>query len=68
MMAETTTGQSAFTSDPNRHRLTENELSLPSEIKSTHLLPDKKTCLILVNSFFDNASLLPHSAQMMAES
>lgn len=53
-MAETTTGQSAFTNDPYRHMLTENELSLPSETKNTHLLPDKKTCLIVVNCFFDN--------------
>lgn len=55
MMVETTRGPSTFTQEPLRHRIIENAFPLPSEIKCSHLLPEKTTCLVLVNSFFENA-------------
>ena len=57
-MVESTMGPSTFTTDPRRHRLTENTLELPPKQQMTHLLPDKPTAMVLVNSFFTNANLI----------
>ena len=57
MMVETTTGPSAFTADPQRHRITEATLSMPSNARLTHLLPDRDTALVLVDSFFASVSI-----------
>ncbi len=57
MIVETTEGPSPFTLDPERHRIKEPPFSLPSETELTHLLPEKQTALILVDSFFVNVSM-----------
>ena len=54
MIVETTAGPSPFTMDPERHRITETTLSLSPDTELTHLLPEKQTALILVDSFFVN--------------
>ena len=58
MMVESTMGPSTFTTDPRRHRLTENTLELRPKQQMTHLLPDKQTATVLVNAFFVNANLV----------
>lgn len=58
MMVESTMGPSTFTTDPRRHRLTENILELQPKQQMTHLLPDKQTTTVLVKSFFINANLI----------
>lgn len=57
-MIESTIGPSTFTTDPGRHRLTENALADPPKSQMTHLLPDKQTTYVLVNAFFVNANLI----------
>lgn len=57
-MVESTIGPSTFTTDPGRHRLTENALADPPKSQMTHLLPDKQTTYVLVNAFFVNANLI----------
>ncbi|KAF2092151.1 hypothetical protein K490DRAFT_18591, partial [Saccharata proteae CBS 121410] len=54
MMVENVAGPSAFTTDPRRHKITETPFSLPPSTSFTHLLPDKKTARVLVDSFFVN--------------
>ncbi|OMP87014.1 putative transcriptional regulatory protein C3C7.04, partial [Diplodia seriata] len=54
MMVENVAGPSAFTTDPRRHKITEIPFSLPATMRHTHLLPDKRTAYILVESFFIN--------------
>lgn len=54
MMVENVAGQSAFTTDPRRHKITEIPFSLPPTMRHTHLLPDTRTAYILVESFFVN--------------
>ncbi|KAL1392542.1 fungal-specific transcription factor domain-containing protein [Phyllosticta capitalensis] len=54
MMVENVVGPSAFTVDPRRHKITETPFSLPPNSRHTHLLPDKRTAYILVDSFFIN--------------
>lgn len=57
MIVETTAGPSQFTMDPERHMIMETPFSLPSDTELTHLLPEKRTALILVDSFFVNVSI-----------
>ncbi|KAK7615123.1 fungal-specific transcription factor domain-containing protein [Phyllosticta paracitricarpa] len=54
MMVENVVGPSAFTVDPRRHKITETPFSLPPNSRHTHLLPEKRTAYILVDSFFVN--------------
>ena len=58
MIVESTIGPSTFTTDPRRHRLTENTITHPPKSQMTHLLPDKETAHVLVNAFFVNANLV----------
>ena len=57
MIVETTEGPSPFTMDPERHKIKEIPFSLPKDTELTHLLPDRQTALILVDSFFVNVSI-----------
>ena len=57
MIVETTEGPSPFTLDPERHRIKEPPFSLPPDTELTHLLPEKQTAMILVDSFFVNVSM-----------
>ncbi|KAF2455787.1 fungal-specific transcription factor domain-containing protein [Lineolata rhizophorae] len=54
MMVEYVAGPSSFTTDPRRHRIVEPRFSLPPHARHTHLLPDKRTAYVLVESFFTN--------------
>ena len=56
LIVETTAGPSPFTMDPERHKIKEIPFSLPSDTQLSHLLPEKQTALILVDSFFINVS------------
>ncbi len=56
MIVENVSGPSRFTQDPNRHRIVENAVSLPPHIRHTHLLPDRQTSNVLVDSYFTNAT------------
>jgi hypothetical protein len=56
MIVDNVAGPSPFTNDPRRHRIVENCLSLPPDFRRTHLLPDKQTANVLVNSYFTNVS------------
>lgn len=56
MIVENVSGPSRFTQDPNRHRIVENTVFLPPHIRHTHLLPDRQTADVLVDSYFINAS------------
>lgn len=58
MIVETTVGPSPFTLDPERHKIKETAFSLPPDTGLTHLLPEKQTALILVDSFFVNTHAL----------
>ena len=57
MIVDNVAGPSAFTNDPRRHRIVENNICIPSNYRQTHLLPDRETADILVNSYFTNVSL-----------
>lgn len=57
MVVETAVGPSPFSIDPERHRIMETPISLPPKTELTHLLPEKQTALVLVDSFFVNVSL-----------
>ncbi|KAH8719215.1 fungal-specific transcription factor domain-containing protein [Phaeosphaeriaceae sp. PMI808] len=54
MMVETVAGSSAFTNDPQRHKIVEGQYSLPSGYQHTQLLPDLQTAHVLVEAFFIN--------------
>ncbi|KAH7360451.1 fungal-specific transcription factor domain-containing protein [Rhexocercosporidium sp. MPI-PUGE-AT-0058] len=54
MIVESVVGQSPFTQDPMRHMIVENTVSLPPNIRHTHLLPDRQTANVLVDSYFTN--------------
>ena len=54
MMVESTSGPSSFTMDPQRHRIMENKLSVPKDVRLIHLLPDANMAQVLVESFFVN--------------
>lgn len=56
MIVESVAGPSPFTTDPRRHRIVENSLSLPQGVRYTHVLPDRKTADVLVASFLMNVS------------
>lgn len=57
MIVETAVGPSSFTLDPERHKIMETPFSLAPDTELTHLLPEKHTALILVDSFFLNVSM-----------
>ena len=57
MIVETAVGPSPFTLDPERHKITETPFHLPSDTELTHLLPEKYTALVLVDSFFVNVGI-----------
>ncbi|KAF8863741.1 hypothetical protein BDZ45DRAFT_583241 [Acephala macrosclerotiorum] len=56
MIVDTVAGPSPFTMDPRRHRIVENTISLPENIRRTHLLPDRQTANVLVDSYFTNVN------------
>jgi hypothetical protein len=60
MMVESVAGQSPFTTDPRRHKIMESQFSLPSNTRITQLLPDQRTAMILIESFFIGVSLFSH--------
>ena len=53
-MVENVAGPSAFTNDPQRHKIIEGQFSLSSNAHHTHLLPNKRTAVVLVDAFFIN--------------
>lgn len=54
MIVEWNSGPTPFTSDPRRHRITENTSSLPKNTRAIQLLPPKETSLVLLHAFFDH--------------
>jgi hypothetical protein len=56
MIIENVAGPSDFTLDPSRHRIVESAISLPANIRQTHLLPDRQTANVLVDAYFTNVS------------
>ncbi|RFU31785.1 hypothetical protein B7463_g4540, partial [Scytalidium lignicola] len=56
MIIENVAGPSPFTSDPKRHRIVEPIITLPPNLCHTHLLPDKQTANVLVQSYFINTN------------
>ena len=52
LMVETTAGPCPFTQDPARHQMMEAPFSVPPNMNSTRLLPNKETTVILVEAFF----------------
>lgn len=56
MIIENVAGPSPFTSDPGRHRIVEPIITLPADLRHTHLLPDKQTANVLVQSYFINTN------------
>ncbi|KAI1433592.1 fungal-specific transcription factor domain-containing protein [Xylaria sp. CBS 124048] len=56
MIVENTSGPSDFTTDPRRHMIMENTISLPQDLRPTGILPDQRTANILINSFFTNTA------------
>jgi Fungal specific transcription factor domain len=54
MMVENVAGPSTFTNDPQRHKIVEGQFSLQSSGRHTHLLPNKRTAVVLVDAFFIN--------------
>jgi hypothetical protein len=51
---ENTCGTSPFTLDPSRHKIMENTITLPPNVRPPHILPDYKTAKILVDAYFTN--------------
>jgi hypothetical protein len=43
-----------FIMDPRRLKIVEHTVTLPSNIRRTHLLPDQQAAIVLVDSFFTN--------------
>ncbi|KAI0388637.1 hypothetical protein F5Y17DRAFT_190133 [Xylariaceae sp. FL0594] len=56
MIVENVSGVSEFTQDPSRHKLMENVISLPADSRPTGVLPDQRTAMILIDSFFINTT------------
>ena len=54
MVVENSSGTSPFTLDPSRHKIMENTIVLPPNIRQPHILPDYKTAKVLVDSYFTN--------------
>jgi hypothetical protein len=63
MIVESISGQSAFTLDPSRHKIMENTINLPNGIRTPHILPDRETANILVESYFTNVGVLASKAR-----
>ncbi|KAF1816427.1 hypothetical protein P152DRAFT_389523 [Eremomyces bilateralis CBS 781.70] len=59
MMIESVAGPSPFTADASRHKIMESQISIPN-MRHPQLLPDKKTAVVLVDSFFINTHGLVH--------
>jgi hypothetical protein len=59
MIVDNVSGPSSFTMDPRRHRFVENTITLPADMRQTHLLPDIETATILVDAFFTNVCAPP---------
>jgi hypothetical protein len=57
MIVESISGPSQFTMDPSRHKLMENIVTLPTNVRTPHILPDRETANILVESYFTNVRL-----------
>ncbi|CAG8976808.1 hypothetical protein HYALB_00012514 [Hymenoscyphus albidus] len=49
-------GPSPFTKDPQRHRIVENTILLPTNTRLTSLLPDKATARILLDAYLINTN------------
>ncbi|KAH8800615.1 fungal-specific transcription factor domain-containing protein [Xylogone sp. PMI_703] len=56
MIIENAAGPSPFTSDTERHRIVEPLITLPADLHQTHLLPDKQTAHVLLQSYFINTN------------
>ncbi|KAF1985270.1 hypothetical protein K402DRAFT_113829 [Aulographum hederae CBS 113979] len=54
MIVEKVAGPSLFTQDPRRHKIAEGPFTLQPSASRTHLLPDRMTAKVLVDSFFIN--------------
>jgi hypothetical protein len=49
-------GKNPFIQDPRRFKIVENTITLPPNIRRTHLLPDRQTANVLVESYLTNVS------------
>jgi hypothetical protein len=58
MIVDNVVGPTPFTMDPRRHRIVETSMSLPQNIRRTHLLPDRQTANVLVEAYFTNVRSL----------
>ena len=58
MMVDTATGALAFTSDLRQCYFTAATLSMSSNSRLTHLLPDKHSAIVLAGSFFVNVRMV----------
>jgi len=66
MIVENVSGPSDFTQDPRRHMIMENAISLPHDLRPTGVLPDQRTAMILIDSFFTNVRFPPtHKGQLL---
>lgn len=54
IIVESIAGQSPFTLDPRRHRIMENNITLPPHVHTPQLLPDRQTADVLIESYFIN--------------
>lgn len=54
MMVDHVAGPCDFTQDPSRHKIMENVITLPPNIRTSPLLPDRKTADVLVEAYFVN--------------
>ncbi|KAI9891116.1 MAG: hypothetical protein M1814_003315 [Vezdaea aestivalis] len=61
LLVENLAGESAFTRDPRRHHIIESSFGLPLGLKHTHVLPDRVTADVLVESYFTNTQGLVHA-------
>ncbi|CAG8955200.1 hypothetical protein HYFRA_00007216 [Hymenoscyphus fraxineus] len=56
IVVEGVAGPSPFTQDPQRHRIVENTILLPTNTRLTTLLPDKATARILLDAYLINTN------------
>ncbi|KAI1175995.1 fungal-specific transcription factor domain-containing protein [Nemania sp. FL0916] len=56
MIVENISGRSEFTTDPRRHMIMENTISLSQSSRPTGVLPDQRTANVLITSFFTNTA------------
>jgi hypothetical protein len=61
MIVENVSGPSDFTQDPRRHMIMENAICLPHDLRPTGVLPDQRTAMILIDSFFTNVRFPPYT-------